>query len=222
MDTPRRRATATATGRRRSGVEAILTAAETLFAERGYNAVPVSAIAARAGVSKANVFHHFRTKDRLYLAVLRRACEAGSEIWRERMAGADSFREGIRHAARAHLNHLLAQGDVSRLILREVIENGPRRGPELAEQVFGEDFDGFVQIIREGQRRGDLRRDADPSVVAALLLGADVFFFLAHSVMIHMRSAAFAADPERYSALLSDYLLNGLEPHVNLEARTGS
>ncbi len=200
------------TPRRRKGAEAILEAAEVLFAERGYNAVPVSAIAARAGVSKANVFHHFGTKDRLYLAVLRRACGAATQVWHERMAGDGAFDARLRHAAGAHLRHLLEQEEVSRLLLREVVENGPRRGAELAEKVFDEHFDGLVRMIRDGQRNGELREDADVSVVAALLLGADVFFFLARSVLIHMKAATFASDPERYSDLIAEYLFSGLAP----------
>ena len=54
----------------------ILRAAETLFAKHGFGAVSMSAIARRAGVSKANVFHHFATKQALYLAVLTAACRA--------------------------------------------------------------------------------------------------------------------------------------------------
>ncbi len=213
MNLSQRSSAPPARARRSDGALLILAAAEALFAERGYNAVPVSAIATRAGVSKANVFHHFKTKDRLYLTVLRRACGTATQVWRERMAGDGAFGERIRHAARAHLLHLLEQEDVSRLILREVVENGPRRGPELAEQVFDEDFAGLVQVIREAQHHGELRREADPAVVASLLLGADVFFFLARSVLIHMKAATFAVDPERYSALLTDYLLTGLAPN---------
>ena len=132
MNLPQRNPNPPARARRSNSARSILAAAEALFAECGYNAVPVSAIAARAGVSKANVFHHFKTKDRLYLAVLRRACGAATQVWRERMAGDGTFGERIRHAARAHLLHLLEQADVSRLLLPAVVENGPRRGPDPA------------------------------------------------------------------------------------------
>ncbi|HQU17284.1 MAG: hypothetical protein B7Z66_14625 [Chromatiales bacterium 21-64-14] len=195
---------------RRRGAPGILAAAAALFAERGYAGVPVSAIAARAGVSKANIFHHFKTKDRLYLAVLRQACAASSQILHDGMRGTDPFAERLRHAARGYLHHLLEQEDLSRLILREVMEGGSRRAQELAEQVFDENFSGLVQMLREGQQSGALRADTDPAMAAVLLLGANVFFFLARGVLIHLKDARFATDPTRYSELLIDYLLNGI------------
>ena len=59
---------------RPDAIERILEAAESLFSERGFDAVSMSDIAAAAGVCKANVFHHFTSKNELYIAVLRNAC----------------------------------------------------------------------------------------------------------------------------------------------------
>ena len=53
------------------GAAAILEAAIPLFAERGFEAVALSAIAERAGVCKSNIFHHFGSKELLYVAVVR-------------------------------------------------------------------------------------------------------------------------------------------------------
>lgn len=48
----------------------ILDAAETLFAENGYDATPTSAVAARAGVTSALIFYYFRTKGGLLQALI--------------------------------------------------------------------------------------------------------------------------------------------------------
>lgn len=53
------------------GRERVLAAARELFAERGYDAASVRAVAARAGVDPALVHHHFGTKQRLFLAASR-------------------------------------------------------------------------------------------------------------------------------------------------------
>lgn len=50
--------------------EAILAAARTLFAERGFHATTIRAVAAAAGVNSALVHHYFGTKDRLFVAAL--------------------------------------------------------------------------------------------------------------------------------------------------------
>jgi AcrR family transcriptional regulator len=51
--------------------EAILTAAREAFAERGYDAASIRAIATRAGVDPALVHHYFGTKEQLFLAAMR-------------------------------------------------------------------------------------------------------------------------------------------------------
>src|SRR5262245_59091874 len=59
---------------RRPGVtatlEALLEAATELFAERGYDGVPVWAIADRAGVNKAMISYHFGGKRQLYATIV--------------------------------------------------------------------------------------------------------------------------------------------------------
>lgn len=51
--------------------EAVLRAARQLFAEQGYAATSLNAIAARAGVSKGALFHHFTSKEDLFLVIWR-------------------------------------------------------------------------------------------------------------------------------------------------------
>ena len=65
--------------------EAILAAAETLFAERGYSATSTAAIAAGAGVASGTVFTHFADKATLLAAlhrrIERRFADAMSAAW---------------------------------------------------------------------------------------------------------------------------------------------
>src|ERR671931_770499 len=50
--------------------EALLAAGAELFADRGYDGVPVAAIAQKAGVNKAMINYHFGGKRKLYLAIV--------------------------------------------------------------------------------------------------------------------------------------------------------
>src|SRR5262245_15633717 len=59
-------------GRRRDAArtrDALIAAGSELFAERGYDGVPVAAIAAKARVNKAMISYHFGGKRKLYLAI---------------------------------------------------------------------------------------------------------------------------------------------------------
>ena len=193
-------------------VERILAAAETLFAQQGFDAVSMHAIAEAAGVCKANIFHHFTSKNDLYVAVLRNACKDASQHLDELGSDELPLAERLGQFAQAHLQTILAHDQVTRLSLREMLNQGTHQGQELAEKVYGEKFSRFVAILRAGQAAGELRADIDPAVVATALLGANLFFFEAREVLGHFPDVTFTQQPERYSRLLADILLNGILP----------
>jgi TetR/AcrR family transcriptional regulator len=190
----------------------ILTAAEALFAEHGYDAVSMTAVAALAGVSKANIFHHFTSKNELYIAVLRAACKNSIDNLHQLESDPRPLAERLTQFAQEHLNDILQHHQVSRLILRELLQNGTSRGQELADQVFGDKFQWFVRILRAGQASGELRADTDPAMIATLLIGANVFYFESREVLRHFPDMQSALDPERYTRQLVDILLRGILP----------
>lgn len=59
--------------------EAILDAAQSLFAERGIDGAPIEAIAARSGVSKVTVYGHFGDKASIFEALVARENERFTE-----------------------------------------------------------------------------------------------------------------------------------------------
>ena len=190
----------------------ILAAAKDLFAESGFNSVSMNAIAELAGVSKANIFHHFKSKNALYLEVLKTARnEPGSQI-DQLGSGSGTLVERLRDFSQSHLANILRDEKISRLIQRDLLENGPQRGKELAEQVFGQNFARLVEILRTGQKKGELRTGIDPAMLATLLIGADVFFFQSREVLRHFPDVSFTDTPVSYSTMLVDILLHGILP----------
>ncbi|HEU4947493.1 MAG TPA: helix-turn-helix domain-containing protein [Kribbella sp.] len=69
------------TADRPSARDRILDVADRLFYERGIHAVGVDAIVAEADTAKTTLYSHFRSKDELVAAYLRRRCER----WREHL-----------------------------------------------------------------------------------------------------------------------------------------
>jgi TetR/AcrR family transcriptional regulator len=193
-------------------VERILAAAETLFAEHGFDAVSMSAIGEAAGVCKANVFHHFTTKNDLYLAVLHHACQDAVQHLDDLSNDQAPLTERLPQFAHAHLANMLEHGQMTRLMLRELLSDNPRQGKELADKVYGEKFSRFVAILRVGQEAGELRADVDPAMVATVLIGANVFFFESREVLRHFPDVNFTQQPGHYSTMLADILLHGILP----------
>ncbi len=201
-------------------VERILRVAETLFAEHGFDGVSMNAIAEAASVCKANIFHHFGNKNALYITVVRRACQDANRHLDDLGADGAPLPARLGHFAAAHLATLIERAPVTRLLLRELLNDNPRLGQEIAEQVYGEKFARFVAILRAGQQGGVLRADIDPAMVAIMLIGADVFVFQARDVLRHFPEVGFVDRPQQFSAMLTDILLRGILPPAAPEKAT--
>ncbi len=190
------------------GARGILDVAKRLFAEKGFDAVSINQIAQQAGVSKANVFHHFTSKNDLYLAVLKTACEETVGSLAEAYSSGD-VAEDLWACFSSHLAAMLDNHASAKLILREIMESKDGRERTLAEQVFNEHFSRLVGMVSEGQAQGLLRKNFDPALLAYLMLGANVFFFENHKVTAHLTEGGFARTPDRYSRDVFQLLLQG-------------
>ena len=124
--------------RRAATVEAILRAARELFAEAGFEATSIDDIATRAGVAKGAVYHHFRSKEAVFVAVLE-AVQAGLAVDLARRA-ARARRGPLEQMIEAIRSYLVAaSGAEARRIL---LIDGPvvigwMKWREIDERYFG-------------------------------------------------------------------------------------
>jgi TetR/AcrR family transcriptional regulator len=198
---------ATAPGARR-----IETAARRLFANRGYAGTSMAEIAAAAGVSKATVFHHYRSKRALYEALVGDAM-AG---FREQIvplldAGAD-LQGSLREFAAAHVDRLTRMQGTMRLIAREMMSGTPASGELLSGSGLTQNFALLVDVLRRGQASGTVRADVDPGLAVFLLLCANWFLFQTGSLTRRNPDLAVTASTETYAAELARLLYHGLAP----------
>ena len=139
-------------------------AAEKLFAESGFAAVSMRAIGAEAGVSKANVFHHFGSKDKLYKAVIQRIIQASTLLLDELDSGDDNFRSRLLRFNRGHLENILSNSQGACLLLQESMAIRSGHGQQMATELLGKQFNRLVSLVRLGQEAGELREDLDPAM----------------------------------------------------------
>jgi hypothetical protein len=145
---------------------AILDAAATLLSQRGYRGMTVAAVAAAAGVTEPTVYLRHPTKHDLAVAAIPRL---------------------------PILNHPPDTGDTKTdltLLLTDLVDSGRAIGLAVTGVILAEEAEhpelldhwrttvgaaavGAVHdIIKHGQRRGEVRRDVRTPVVADLILGA--------------------------------------------------
>ena len=192
------------------GEQAILEAAEALFAEQGFDAVSMSAIARLANTSKPNIYHHFKNKNELYLAVMKTAVQRSSMLLDALEDAPGTFKQHLSDFSAGQLNNILAHKRSTQLILRETLSGGTQNGQEIARHVVGEVFARLVTMVRHGQQEHEFRDDIDPALAAFMVVAANMFFFQASPIMQHIPEAHFTSDAQAFSAGVMDILFNGV------------
>jgi TetR/AcrR family transcriptional regulator len=193
-----------------SGEKAILEAAEVLFAEKGFDAVSMSAIARLANTSKPNIYHHFENKNELYLAVMKAAVHRSSLLLDALEDAPGSFSQHLSDFSAGQLDNILSHSRSTQLILRETLSGGTQRGQEITKHVVGVVFSRLVDLIHKGQQENEFRNDVDPSLAAFMTIAANMFFFQASPIMQHIPEANLTNDASTYSSGVMDILLNGI------------
>ena len=196
--------------RQSTGEKAILDAAVELFSENGYDGVSMRQIAEAAGVSKSNIYHHFASKDALYLGILHGSAQHLSEIVEDLAEGDGDFQRRLRVFAEAHMEHLFANEMTLRLVLREAFSGDEEKSRVVVDQVVGGIFKRMVAIFQAGQNAGIIRADLDPGLCATLLMGANLFFFQSQGMLRLIPEAGFAKDSTGFNRQMVDVMLNGM------------
>lgn len=153
-------------GRAERTQQRILDAAGQSFAAAGYAKTTVEAIAARAGVSKALVYHHFRGKEAIHEAVLKRTLDDWTEACRVEGGGVlerigEMHRQALAYARGNPLLPALFQLD--ELVLRGLVHSPAVRA--CVDDMRAE----LIELVEEGVASGELRSDLDASQMADLI-----------------------------------------------------
>ncbi|MGB9870770.1 MAG: TetR/AcrR family transcriptional regulator [Anaerolineae bacterium] len=169
-------------GRAEETRERILAAAEESFARQGYDATSVAEICARAGVSKGAFFHHFPTKQAVFLELLERWLAGLGEQLAVLRFGAPTIPDALRQmAGTAQQVFEIARGKLP--IFLEFMGQAARDpciwqatiNPYRRYRAF------FAGMIEAGIAEGSLRR-VDPDAAANAILSLAIGLVLQATV----------------------------------------
>jgi AcrR family transcriptional regulator len=190
----------------------IVQAARRLFMAHGYRAVSTRQVAEAVGLTQPALYHHFATKEDLYVAV------ALAEVAR--------LRAGLEHVARREGSARERLHGCARFLLTAVdydfqmmfhdmrAELSERSRETLGGAFFGGLLAPLARIIAGGQATGELRDEATGGLSAtggAGLFMAFVAHFLDRPLLGETSSRAGGVDAS--AALLVDLLIGGLGAH---------
>jgi AcrR family transcriptional regulator len=136
-----------------------------LFAENGFSGVSMRAVARRASVTQAAIYHHFTNKEELYLATLEHVYEGQiSEI--VSVVSRETEPESQLAIAVARLLEVFDQNALFRRIyFRELLDGDQKRLKLLADGVFAE-IDLFLRKLM-----AELAPDMDSHLLVLDLAG---------------------------------------------------
>jgi AcrR family transcriptional regulator len=145
----------------------ILDAAIELFGRRGYEKTTIRGLAAQAGCSAANLYHHHRSKYQLFVTLIERAMDLHLEALQEAMVAHDDPVEQLRAVFECHLRLHMERPEV-RLLGNDF---HPLEGEELTRFIARRDRyeRGVREIVARAARMGRVRvEDPKLAVMAAL------------------------------------------------------
>jgi TetR/AcrR family transcriptional regulator len=153
--------------------EAILNAAEQVFAEHGFDGARVDAIAEKAGYNKSLLFQYFGDKLGLYTEVNRRADRDLTEfqarvltpLLEDESIGSDAhkFRTFLETVIGALFDYMLEHPRLLRIILWEQAE-GWQTYSKIITRFDTEDVEQFRALFSKARSAGLLRSDFDPLI----------------------------------------------------------
>lgn len=109
---------------RTSSEDAILSAAEAVFAEKGFEGATMAAIAAAAALPKANVHYYFATKEQLYRCVIERVLRAWLDAARA-FDDYDTAADALAHYVGAKMDLARERPLGSRVFAGEILRGAP-------------------------------------------------------------------------------------------------
>lgn len=150
-------------------LERIVEAGRKLFARQGFHATGMRDIAKTARVSIGSLYHYFRSKDELFLAVVRRAFEERISQARELMSQGLPTPEILRQVLADYFAGVAQEPETAQLLSRLWAPEDPALGRK-SSILLEEYAQAIAKILEEAARAGAIR-PVHPRLTAHALLG---------------------------------------------------
>lgn len=135
-----------------------------LFAERGFFATTTEDITEAADVGQGTFFNYFPTKQHVLTVLTEKQMEKVAHAWQEAEHGKTPIQDVLRE-----LMHRIAQEPgksqaLTRSLMTALLSNDEVR--QFARDNMGRGRETMSEMIKLGQKRGEIRRDRKPAELA--------------------------------------------------------
>ena len=159
--------------------DAILDAAERLFARQGFTATTIKEIGKEAAVNPALLYYYYDSKETLYRAMLQRILGALLTRGSDAIEGAGTHADRVRAFIRAQAKLLGEHPHFPQLLVRELVDHQAAHAEQAITTTAAAAFKRLCDAIAAGQSDGAFRKALDPRFTAISIIAQVAYFAIA-------------------------------------------
>lgn len=155
--------------------ERIRLAAISVFARRGLTTTGLTHVARAAGMQRSTLYHYYEDKSALVRDLARSVLEGEEAVFRTALEREGPARERILDICRELLDVLATRSELGRVLV-ELWTSEPRLVRSMLRRVRTL----VAELLREGQKSGEIRSSLNADAASALLVGLLDGLFIQH------------------------------------------
>lgn len=172
--------------------EQLIDVATKLFAKTGYEATTTAAIAEAAGVTEPILYRHFKSKQELFVAIVREVSIETLKQWQAMIGTVTDPAEKLRVISAAMPEHFRRLTDQYHVLHGALATSRDKKVITVMREHYQQIEDFFGKIVADGQKSGSFRKDLSPKAASWEFIFAGIGF-----AMISLNLGAFDRDLTR-------------------------
>jgi AcrR family transcriptional regulator len=167
--------------------EQIAQAALSLVANHGLRALSMGAVARRVGLVPSAIYRHFKNKDQVLDAAIE---QIGRRLTGNVQATLRATRDPLERLHRLlllHIQQIRENRAIPRIVFSEDVYGGHPERRSIILNIVRRYLASVSEIVRQGQKLKQIRRDLDPENAALLFLG----LFQPAGILWHITDGGF-------------------------------
>jgi AcrR family transcriptional regulator len=191
----------------------IMSAARTLFVEKGLRNTTLYEIADASAFGKGTIYNYFANKDDLFLAIIHQLIDESNTATEIAMKEApEGIREKLLAYTQASLTHFHANNEVFLMVMREHHQLDPKSMEQFAER-YREKLSMLVEPLETAMKAGKIA-NSDPQQLTVLFDGMIRTYCMAVTGGIWPTDGQL---PENVAELMVSIFFDGIENKPNQE-----
>ncbi len=180
----------------------IFHAAMDVFAERGFDRAKVEEVAERAGLARATIYYHFRSKRDLFSFLLQQGIDEMASDVEAAVELAPSARAALDAMIDAHIDFYARYQSFARVVLTETWRMDPTSDLS-AQRLLAHDLKVVGEVIRMARTEGVLREELNEAFLSS------TFYGLLSAAAVHASLIEGHIDASRLKRDVKNLLFHG-------------